>query len=185
MCKSITQEFRPTTDLSYWKTAAHTEGFQAILSAERLIQRFRPVRIVNSLADFPARAQLPPNSPGAYDFREDIVWAERDRILSPTMYYKVLFHEIIHWTGHRKRLNRATLGSYSWDPVGYAREEIIAELGAQFLLQEAGLPMAEWTTSARYIAGYAAWSFGESQEVVKKAGKEACTAAEYVLQIGR
>ena len=49
-------------------------------------------------------------------------------------YAVVLFHELIHWTGHPSRLNRqldARFGSKA-----AAAEELIAELGAAFLCAE-------------------------------------------------
>jgi antirestriction protein ArdC len=56
---------------------------------------------------------------------------------SPESYYHTLFHEMVHATGHPSRLNR-TFGKKFGDPQ-YAREELIAELGACFLSAEAGL----------------------------------------------
>ena len=49
----------------------------------------------------------------------------------PDDFYATAFHELIHWTGHPKRLNRS-FGT-SFDDQVYIREEMIAELGAAFL----------------------------------------------------
>jgi antirestriction protein ArdC len=52
----------------------------------------------------------------------------------PQEYYSVLFHELAHATGHASRLNRsgiAQLSGFGSDP--YAREELIAEMGAAML----------------------------------------------------
>lgn len=52
-------------------------------------------------------------------------------------YYSNLFHELTHWTGAERRLNRhdklARFGSQE-----YAAEELVAELGAAFLCAEFG-----------------------------------------------
>ena len=65
-------------------------------------------------------------------------------------YYSTLFHELTHSTGHASRLNRlskvASFGSES-----YSKEELIAELGAAFLVNHVGL---ETTGSFRNSAGY-------------------------------
>jgi antirestriction protein ArdC len=49
-------------------------------------------------------------------------------------YYNTLFHELIHWTGHRSRLDRQ-LGA-RFGEESKAKEELIAELGAAFLCAE-------------------------------------------------
>lgn len=47
-------------------------------------------------------------------------------------YYSTLAHEVVHWTKHPKRLNR-DFGRKQLGDDGYAREELVAELGAAFL----------------------------------------------------
>lgn len=65
-------------------------------------------------------------------------------------YYAVLFHELIHWTGNEKRLNR-TFGD--WNTPEYAFEELIAELGSAFLCAQCQLP-ATLTSSSAYIKSW-------------------------------
>jgi antirestriction protein ArdC len=56
-------------------------------------------------------------------------------------FYGTLTHELIHWTGHKSRLNRlnklARFGNES-----YAIEELVAELGSSFLLAELDIPQS-------------------------------------------
>jgi antirestriction protein ArdC len=47
-------------------------------------------------------------------------------------YYHTLFHELSHWTGNPKRLNRP-LQSLEKDRKKYAKEELIAELSSYFI----------------------------------------------------
>jgi antirestriction protein ArdC len=74
-------------------------------------------------------------------------------------YYKTLFHEITHSTGHESRLNRPgiTLPMEQRVPGSepHAHEELIAELGAIYLCQHAGIsrqPLQE--NAAAYIDSY-------------------------------
>jgi antirestriction protein ArdC len=53
-------------------------------------------------------------------------------------YYATLAHEITHWTRHPSRLDR-DLGRKRHGDEGYAREELVAELGAAFLAADLGL----------------------------------------------
>ena len=46
-------------------------------------------------------------------------------------YYATTLHELVHWTGHRSRLDRRLGGRFGDE--AYAAEELIAELGSAFL----------------------------------------------------
>ena len=62
-------------------------------------------------------------------------------------YYKTLFHELAHSTGHKSRMNR-TLDSVSTSKVNYSKEELIAELTSMFLSTKAGLKVDTANTTA-------------------------------------
>jgi antirestriction protein ArdC len=47
-------------------------------------------------------------------------------------YYATALHELTHWTRHPSRLDR-DFGRQRFGDQGYAREELVAELGAAFL----------------------------------------------------
>lgn len=47
-------------------------------------------------------------------------------------------HELTHWTKHSTRLDR-DFGRKAWGDEGYAREELVAELGAAFLCADLGI----------------------------------------------
>jgi antirestriction protein ArdC len=64
-------------------------------------------------------------------------------------YYSTLFHEAIHSTGAKKRLDR-TFGGKFGDP-DYAKEELIAELGATFLCAESGILFYTFDNSTAYL----------------------------------
>ena len=49
-------------------------------------------------------------------------------------FYGVLFHELVHWTGHKSRLDRNLLERFG--SSAHAAEELIAELGATFTCAE-------------------------------------------------
>lgn len=68
-------------------------------------------------------------------------------------YYATLIHELTHWTRHPSRLDR-DLGRKRFGDAGYAMEELVAELGAAFVLADidiAPMPRAE---HASYIASW-------------------------------
>jgi antirestriction protein ArdC len=56
---------------------------------------------------------------------------------SSEAYYSTLLHEIIHSTGHKKRLGRFKADEHlaPFGSADYSREELVAEIGASFLLK--------------------------------------------------
>lgn len=72
---------------------------------------------------------------------------------SPEAYYATLAHEVTHWTKHPKRLDR-DFGRKRWGDEGYAREELVAELGAAFLCADLGLTPEPGTDHAAYIQSW-------------------------------
>lgn len=68
----------------------------------------------------------------------------------PESYYATLAHECTHWTRHPTRLDRE-FGRKRWGDDGYAREELVAELGAAFLCADLGLELTPRPDHASYI----------------------------------
>jgi antirestriction protein ArdC len=68
-------------------------------------------------------------------------------------YYATLGHEAVHRTRHPSRLDRS-FGRKRWDDEGYAREELVAELGAAFLAADLGLALEPREDHAAYIADW-------------------------------
>lgn len=68
-------------------------------------------------------------------------------------YYATLAHECTHWTRHPTRLDR-DLGRKRWGDEGYAREELVAELGAAFLCADLGLELRPREDHAAYIGSW-------------------------------
>lgn len=68
----------------------------------------------------------------------------------PESYYATLAHEATHWTRHPSRLNRS-FGRKHWGDEGYAREELVAELGAAYLCADLDLTPDVREDHAAYI----------------------------------
>ena len=72
---------------------------------------------------------------------------------SPETYYATALHELTHWTRHESRLTR-DLGRKRFGDEGYAREELVAELGAAFLCADLGIEGEEREDHAAYLASW-------------------------------
>ena len=67
-------------------------------------------------------------------------------------YTATLSHELIHWTGAKHRLNRDLSGPFG--SASYAAEELVAELGAAFVLASLGLASEPPPHHAAYIISW-------------------------------
>ncbi len=92
-------------------------------------------------------------------------------------YWATLWHEVIHWTGHHHRLNRAR--HVKWGDQIYAFEELVAELGAAFLCAHLGIEGDMQHES--YLASWAQGFKSGKIEKLAEAGKLASEAKAFVL----
>jgi len=98
-------------------------------------------------------------------------------------YYSTLFHEITHATGHESRLNRDLSGQFYGRDGSYAREELVAEIGAQFLCQAAGISVPAIEENAvAYCQGWSRALKSDPQAVFYAAAK-AQAARDYVMRV--
>lgn len=70
-----------------------------------------------------------------------------NRFKSDDQYYHTLFHELIHWTGHKDRLNRDMINNYAF-------EELVAEIGSTFVSSFFGLDWKMRDDHIKYIHGW-------------------------------
>ena len=68
-------------------------------------------------------------------------------------YAATLGHELTHWTKHEKRLAR-DFERVRWGDEGYAKEELVAELGSAFLCADLAITPEVREDHASYIASW-------------------------------
>ena len=103
------------------------------------------------------------------------------RFESEDHYHATLFHELVHSTGHEKRLKRASImerNGYGSDP--YAKEELIAEMGGAFLCGYAGIVDRTIDSSAAYLEGWLK-QLKEDKTLIVHAAAAAQKAADFIL----
>ena len=96
----------------------------------------------------------------------------------PVSYYATLAHEAIHWTGHRSRMGRE-FGVRFGDPA-YAFEEIVAELGASFVMGRVGLPCRVERDHAPYIDHWIS-ALESDERAIHRAASHAQRAADFLV----
>ena len=98
-------------------------------------------------------------------------------------FYSVLFHELIHSTGHLKRLARdgfVTMARYGDET--YSLEELTAEIGSCFLSSLCGIGANNFTQSVSYINGWLQ-ALKNDKKLIIKAGGQAQKATDYILNV--
>ena len=91
-------------------------------------------------------------------------------------YYRTCLHELTHATGHPKRLGRDLKNAFG--SKDYAREELIAEMGAAFLC--AALGIAPTVRHADYIGSWLE-VLREDSRAIFRAASAATKAADWLL----
>ena len=94
-------------------------------------------------------------------------------------YYATLAHEITHWTRHPSRLAR-DFGRQKFGDEGYAKEEIVAEIGSAILCGELDLTPEIREENAAYIDHWRKF-IREDKNFIFKAAAHAQRAADFVI----
>lgn len=95
-------------------------------------------------------------------------------------YYSTVFHELIHSTGHAKRLNRIA-GTAFFGSEAYSKEELVAEIGASALVHAAGLETPDsFRNNVGYIQNWLRVLRNDRKVIVSASGR-ADKAVSYIL----
>lgn len=96
-------------------------------------------------------------------------------------YYSTAFHELVHSTGHSKRLDRGLMKHACFGSEDYSKEELVAEIGAAMLVKKAGVETDKsFRNSAAYIQNWLSALRNDNKLIISAAGK-AEKAVNYIL----
>lgn len=138
--------------------------------------------LISNMKDAPTISYEDKNSAFYHPIKDILNMPQLDRFDSSEAYYSVLFHELIHSTGHESRLNRnGIIKAHSFQSKEYAKEELIAEIGSSFLAayMNVNLPELE-ENSASYIKSWLSLLKSDKKFIFKAAAK-ASKAANFIL----
>jgi antirestriction protein ArdC len=120
-----------------------------------------------------------------YSPEDDII-----RIPAPSIfrsqedYYHTLYHEMIHASGHISRLNREGVTQHTrFGSERYSKEELIGELGAAFLSNDADiLDSVRFENSAAYLASWTR-KLESDPRLIVSAASQAQRASDFIRGI--
>ena len=119
-----------------------------------------------------------------YDPLKDVITLPKREVFSSgEPYFYILFHMLIHSTGHFKRLNRKGLlemAEYGANPFSY--EEMVAEIGAAYLESTAGIAEPEPVNEEAYIKGWLQVLEHDKRFILSASGY-AQKATDYILHV--
>jgi antirestriction protein ArdC len=95
-------------------------------------------------------------------------------------FYATSFHELVHSTGHKSRLDRPEItheGIMLAD--SYSKEELVAEMGAAFLANICGIDGKTFNNSVAYVQGWMK-RIKDDKRLIVKAASQAQKAADFI-----
>ncbi len=114
-------------------------------------------------------------------FQDFINMPKKESFGSGEEYYSTLFHELVHSTGHRSRLNRKSLIEMSeFGSSAYSFEELVAETGACYLTSHTGIANQVFDNSVAYLKGWLQ-IFKNDPKFIIQASAQAQKAVDFIL----
>jgi len=140
------------------------------ITAENIIHNYKDAPRIEYLTD----------TPGYCPGTDTITIPPSESYDSDDRYYSSLFHELAHSTGHQKRLNRSGIVGIKHHSYKYAKEELIAELGAAFLCWKCNLKKVI-DNQTSYIKGWLE-ALANDHKLIVSAASQAEKATNYILE---
>lgn len=159
-------------DLTKEPAAPELTPAQRIARIEDWVEAIRFDAIINHSDE--GRAYYRPST-------DEITMPRFESFIGPEHYYSTLAHELVHWTGSKHRLERATAAK-GVDTATYAKEELVAELGAAFLCADFGIEVATREDHLSYLASWLK-ALKNDKRLIVTAASQASRAADLLNNI--
>lgn len=115
-------------------------------------------------------------------YDDSVTLPDKIQFDSEASYYSVVFHELIHSTGHKSRLDR--IKSIDFGSDEYSREELVAEIGSSMLMSEFEIELSEtFQNSVSYINSWLKVLKSDNRMIITAAA-QAEKAVDLILRRG-
>lgn len=164
------------------------EGISSKLNGTKMAttEYERHVQAESIINNYPNKPKLifESGTPCYYPSRDTVKMPNINDFISMETYYSTFFHELIHSTGSKERLNRE--GIVNLDSFGtkqYSKEELIAEMGANMLCMEVGINTT--LTDDNSLAYIQNWIkvLKEDKKFIVTAAQQAQQAVDHILDM--
>ena len=127
--KGLPEQYQPPKPKKVKKLTKKQEQARVnkvIKSAQAVVDAYVP-NLAGGMSDEKIESNRAYYSPS----RDAVVVPARKQFPRPEAYYRVAFHELVHSTGHKSRLDRfSNWTSHMFGSHDYSKEEFVAEIGA-------------------------------------------------------
>lgn len=163
-----------------WETDvnAYPNTVEAIASAEMILDAYYKREKITFIEKEQNQSFYAPAA-------DTIVLPSKKQFRSTFAYYATKAHETIHSTGEYTRCNRAVFDefkSFQFGDSRYSQEELVAELGACFLLQELEISTSCAEHNATAYIHHWIDKLSNNPKWIYKAGQLASEAVEYIME---
>ena len=150
----------------------HENDFDPIASCEQLIEFWHDSPII----------RLNRNKACYVPSLDEVFMPNPKSFSSSEAYFSTINHELIHATGHRKRLNRhEKFSNLNFGSKDYSIEELVAEMGAAYLCGICGIENATIDNSTAYIQSWLKKLKSDKKFIISASGL-AQKAVDYILE---
>ncbi|SMN17149.1 Antirestriction protein [uncultured Candidatus Thioglobus sp.] len=157
--------YEPNIEIGKGAKFNHDRADEFITNTQAVIKNEQQKAFYSEMSDFI-------NLPKMQDF------IDTEDATAQQSYYSTLLHELTHWTGNKKRLDRKN----STDKKEYAFEELIAELGSCFLCTYLGTEPTIKKDHAKYLNGWIE-ILKDDNKAILKAASQAGKAFDFLLNL--
>lgn len=183
----IDQETGEEVEKAYWAMKCYrvfnldqTEKLDHLKAENTLTEISEPAEVIASYVAREGVKWVNGGNAAFYMPSEDMINVpEMNSFKSAEAYYSVCFHEMVHSTGAKNRLDRG-IGVSCFGSDKYGQEELVAEFGAAFLCGHTGIDNTI-EDSASYIQSWKK-TIKANPEIIQKAAGKAEKAAEFVMK---
>ena len=153
-------------------TGNHDHDFNPIEACEKLVTNWKDAPTIRYGQ---TRAAYAP-------YCDEILMPDPKTFFEDEKFYSVLFHEMTHSTGHRKRLNRhEKFKDHQFGSRDYSQEELVAEMGAAYLCGLCGIENKTIDNSAAYIQNWLGKLKSDNKFIIQ-VSSHAQKAVDYILE---
>ncbi len=159
-----------------------TEGIKYELPEKKNINPIKEAEIIiSNYKDKPEIKEILSNKAYYSPYLDTIIVPLKKQFNNIHEFYSTLFHELVHSTGHEKRLNRTELTKVTaFGTENYSKEELIAEIGAAFLCGYINIEQKTIKNQKAYIQSWITKLQNNPYWIIQASNK-AQKAVDYIL----
>jgi antirestriction protein ArdC len=135
--------------------------------------------VIDGYVEGPALDYIPQGRAFYRPSEDRVVLPVLEQFETPEGYAETLFHEFTHSTGHKSRLDRFEAGSETFGCEGYAKEELVAEMGAALLAATVGVNIS-LDNAASYVGNWLS-TLKDDRSLIIKAAQQAQKAVDRII----